>query len=388
MLIFIWIKKVEKSKWILTEKNLENKFDKEKFYKFKKQSYNEDLGWDQKKNFKSYDKNGNKTIFYKISNKGYRKSIYNKKSNMIATFGDSYVFSRQVNDNQTWQEHLSESLNIFVSNYGVGNYGLDQAYLKFLKTKISKKTKIVMFGFVPESICRIQSIWKNYLEFGNIHAFKPHVYLKNQSIRFEKNYLKKKTQIKNLDLIIKKIEKKDRFYKEKFEKRVFKFPYFLSFLKNVEINLKIFLLTFKYIFKKKINIDELENKIFPIVMSKNIDESHNLYKEKYSKELILKTMLEISKNVSSKKRRVIFVIFPQLFDLKKKSKKNYQNFFRGINNQNSNLKILDLTSNFMKKNYKDLFVNDKYGGHLNPKGNKFVADEIKKMINYENYSKK
>ena len=123
-------------------------------------------------------------------------------------------------------------------------------------------------------------------------------------------------------------------------------------------------------------------------MSKNIDESHNLYKEEYSKELILKTMLEISKNVSSKKRRVIFVIFPQLFYLKKKSKKNYQKFFRGINNQNSNLKILDLTSNFMKKNYKDLFVNDKYGGHLNPKGNKFVADEIKKMINYENYSKK
>ena len=29
LLIFIWIKKVEKSKWILTEKNLENKFDKE-----------------------------------------------------------------------------------------------------------------------------------------------------------------------------------------------------------------------------------------------------------------------------------------------------------------------------------------------------------------------
>ena len=158
-----------------------------------------------------------------------------------------------------------------------------------------------MFGFVPESICRIQSIWKNYLEFGNIHAFKPHVYLKNQSLRFEKNYLKKKTQIKNLDLIIKKIEKKDRFYKEKFKKRVFKFPYFLSFLKNVEINIKIFLLTFKYIFKKKINIDELDNKFFPIVMSKNIDESHNLYKEEYSKELIPKTMLEISKNVSSKK---------------------------------------------------------------------------------------
>ena len=43
---------------VLTEKNLENKFDKEKFYKFKKQSYNEDLGWDQKKISKAMIKTG------------------------------------------------------------------------------------------------------------------------------------------------------------------------------------------------------------------------------------------------------------------------------------------------------------------------------------------
>ena len=44
-------------------------------------------------------------------------------------------------------------------------------------------------------------------------------------------------------------------------------------------------------------------------MSKNIDESHNLYKEEYSKELILKTMLEISKNVSSKKEGSFLLFF-------------------------------------------------------------------------------
>ena len=76
------------------------------------------------------------------------------------------------------------------------------------------------------------------------------------------------------------------------------------------------------------------------------------------------------------KKKGHFCYFPQLFDLKK-IKKNYQNFFRGINNQNSNLKILDLTSNFMK-NYKDLFVNDKYGVILTQKEINLLQMKLKK----------
>lgn len=38
---------------------------------------------------------------------------------------------REVNDNETIQYFLSNLTNSFVSNYGVGNYGLDQAVLRF-----------------------------------------------------------------------------------------------------------------------------------------------------------------------------------------------------------------------------------------------------------------
>ena len=61
-----------------TEKNLENKFDKEKFYKFKKQSYNEDLGWDQK-NFKSYDKTGIRQFSIKYQIKVTENQLIIKK---------------------------------------------------------------------------------------------------------------------------------------------------------------------------------------------------------------------------------------------------------------------------------------------------------------------
>ena len=45
---------------------------------------------------------------------------------------------------------------------------------------------------MPETICRIQSSWKNYLEFGNLHGFKPSVYL-DKNLKFKKNFLKKKS---------------------------------------------------------------------------------------------------------------------------------------------------------------------------------------------------
>ena len=72
-----------------------------------------------------------------------------------------------------------------------------------------------------------------------------------------------------------------------------------------------------------------------------------------------------------------FVIFPQLYDLKLKTRVNYQSFFKNFKNQ----KIIDLTSNFLKqKNINSLYINDKYGGHLSYKGNKLVAKELIKEI--------
>jgi len=44
-------------------------------------------------------------------------------------------------------------------------------------------------------------------------------------------------------------------------------------------------------------------------------------------------------------------------------------------------KILDLTNDFLAKNdYQKLYINDKYGGHLNKKGNLFVSKIIMKYL--------
>ena len=54
-----------------------------------------------------YEKGKNNKIKYNIDEYGSRKSIYDPKNAKIISIGDSYVFCRQVSDENTWQNKLS-----------------------------------------------------------------------------------------------------------------------------------------------------------------------------------------------------------------------------------------------------------------------------------------
>ena len=97
-----------------------------------------------------------------------------------------------------------------MKNFGVGNYGLDQAFLR-LKKQIKKddKSKIILLGVCPETIRRNLSLWKHFFEFGNIFNFKPRYAkdrLNNKTI-LETNPIKSFNDYNNLKKIneIKKI---------------------------------------------------------------------------------------------------------------------------------------------------------------------------------------
>jgi len=382
LLIYIYIKILsKKSKWIILNQDLISKFNKEKFNEFKKKNYNYDLGWDKKPNYKNFDLNGYNKIFYSIDKKGFRSSKFKNLENLVATFGDSYAFCRQVKNTDSWQEISSKKIKKFISNYGVGNFGLDQAFLKFKKTKIHKSTKIVIFGFVPETICRIQSCWKYYLEFGNLHGFKPFLKLKKKKLFFHKNLIKKKINFNHLKVIIKKTEKIDRFYKYKYLKYMFKYSYIYSFFKNFSYNISFFYIYAKYFLKKNSEKNNFQNEIFSLVMKKNIQMSHELYKENYSKTILIQLFQRINNCLKKENKKCYFIIFPQLYDLKIKSRKFYQEFYIKMN---TTYNIIDLTDNFLQNdNYKKFYTNDKYGGHLNYKGNVFVSRVICEKLENE-----
>lgn len=62
---------------------------------------------------------------------------------LMAAFGDSFTHCDEVKDAETWEERLAVLLQKNVYNFGVGGYGTDQAYLKFLSVFPKVRTPIV-----------------------------------------------------------------------------------------------------------------------------------------------------------------------------------------------------------------------------------------------------
>ena len=61
--------------------------------------------------------------------------IYRDHPGRINTYGDSFTQCSQVSDGETWQEYLAAHLGEPIRNYGVGGYGVYQAYRRMLRTE-------------------------------------------------------------------------------------------------------------------------------------------------------------------------------------------------------------------------------------------------------------
>tara|TARA_B100001250_G_scaffold210147_2_gene180357 strand:+ start:229 stop:1413 length:1185 start_codon:yes stop_codon:yes gene_type:complete len=371
ILIFLVYNFKKDFKWILNSKDENPNFEKNKLKNFFRNSFDPILGWDRKKNTNGSEFSNSKT-FFKISNFGSRGKLKFKTSK-IAVFGDSFAFCRYVNDEETWEANIEKKIKSNVLNFGVGNYGLDQSFLKYLKIRKKIKSKIIIFNVTPETIARINSYWKHYREFGNLMAFKPFYVLKNGKLILNKIFLKKNHSEKQIYKQINKIKKIDIFYEKKFKKHKFIFPYSLCFLKNLKFYSAIFSLLFIY---KIFNNKEYLNLAISKVYSKNIKEAHNMYKElKYIKKLYA-LILFMDKEIRKDNKKMILIISPQILDFQGKTFNYYCDFYKLLSKK---IYCINLTNYFKKKNLRNLFLKDVYGGHLNKLGN---IKKSKLILNY------
>ncbi len=77
----------------------------------------------------------------------------------IAIFGDSFAFGAQVPFEHTWGYYLENNLkeaglNAEVLNFGVGGYGIDQAFRRWEKEGKAFSPHVVLCGFQPENVKR------------------------------------------------------------------------------------------------------------------------------------------------------------------------------------------------------------------------------------------
>ena len=375
--------------WLITEKDELPVFDSQALHKFLKYSFDSHLGWVRRPN-SSGTENGQKgKITFHIDSFGSRTNSLKKLSPTIAAFGDSYAFCRQVEDDETWESQLGQQNNFGVMNFGVGNYGADQALLRYKSMSLPDTVQVVVMAFVPETICRIQSYWKHYLEFGNTFAFKPRFILdSNDSLTLLNNLIRDKDDYLSYKEKLPEIQKADNFYKKKFRSHQFRFPYIFSFMRHPIIqSLLISSIAIRRACRiLGISSAKIENFPFKLVMTNNLRDAHALYEEDKSKKLLKAILLSFRDEAIRRGHTPLIVVMPQLLDLilGKGTTTSYQKYFRRLS---KSLPVIDFTNKFIQTDFKKLYISDQYGGHLSVKGNSLVAEEISIWLKLHGYKK-
>lgn len=152
----------------------------------------------------------------------------------ISTYGDSYCFCREVDDDETFQHYMAERLDTHVGNYGGGNYGLDQALMRLKRAYPDDPTDYVFVVVTASSIARILSVWKHYQEFGNVLAVKPRYVLEDGDLERIQNPIDEKTELLDLESKADVLRTHDFHYDHWFEPHLAEFPYATDFLDDPE----------------------------------------------------------------------------------------------------------------------------------------------------------
>lgn len=148
----------------------------------KEVEYDRDLGWSTVKNYKTqpYTRQGRRPIVTITHNsKGYRMDheVNETKPKIIIT-GDSLSYGFWVDDKKVVSAKLSKMLGdkYEVINLGVGGYGTDQAFLRFLRDGLPYRPKVVVHALFTNDFSNIVA---NY----QYNVFKPMFVIDNGTLK-------------------------------------------------------------------------------------------------------------------------------------------------------------------------------------------------------------
>lgn len=376
----------KKFQWLIISKDEEPSLSKDGLKKFIPNGYDSELGWVRKPNTVGTENSRDTETKWTVDPKGCRTNPrFEKFDSAISCYGDSFTFCRQVNDNETWEHYLSKLQNTNVQNFGVGNYGLDQALLRLKREYPKNKTNIVILAVVPDTISRILSSWKHYYEYGNTFAFKPRFILKNNNLELVRNYIDTETKFENYKEFLKEIRITDFFYIQKFKKDILRFPYSITIFKSPLRNFRIifWVITIELFKKMEKNMKKIEWNPMKIIMKINLLWRVKLYQNKETIMLLEKIINEYISYAKQNNFVPFFVILPQKDDVSfiRNNFHFYKNFVNTIKTIND-LHVIDITEKLLLENNLDLLYSDDndYGGHFSKIGNQLIANIINEKI--------
>ena len=381
--IIVFVNK--KFQWLIIGKDEHPILSEDGLKKFIAHGYDSELGWIRKPNTKHDEKCQNGISMWNTNSKGARNNPgFENLNSKISCYGDSFTFCRNVNDNETWEHYLSKLKETNVINFGVGNYGVDQALLRMQREYQKNKTETVILGVVPDTISRIVSIWKHYSEYGNTFGFKPRFIIKDNQLQLIQNPIDETLKFHKFENYLDYIKENDFFYKNKFKKDILNFPYCITILKNIRRNFAIiyWILKIQSLKNSKKDFSELELNPMKIIMRINLEWRIKLFQDKQTTTLLKKIMEEFLILSQKNNFKAILIILPQKDDVNfiKNNFHFYEKFLKELNNL-PQLQIIDVTKDFLQVTNLDNLYSEKneYGGHYSQKGNQKIAS----IISYE-----
>jgi hypothetical protein len=99
---------------------------------------------------------------YRYGPAGERKMInYADRPCRVNTYGNSFTHCHQVSDGETWQEHLAAHLGEPIRNFGVGGYGVFQAFFRLRRMEQTRcQATYLIFNIFDDDHQRSLMPWR------------------------------------------------------------------------------------------------------------------------------------------------------------------------------------------------------------------------------------
>ena len=279
----------------------------------------------------------------------------------ISAFGDSFTYGSDVKLADTWEKQLmviDPSLEIL--NYGVGAYGLDQAYLRYLKVGTEYNPQIVFIGFMSENIARSVNVFRAFYTrwYRDVIFTKPRFKVKDGQFILLRNPLSTFEDyeyfLKNESEVLSKLGENDYHYQTKYNRGP------LDFLPSVRL-LKILNHTIR---------TRITDPIF------NLKGMYNANSEAYL--VTVKTFDAFYRKVLENGALPVIIIFPDISDQRRSRNNEKRRYTPLITYLQAKRYYYIDTLDALEPYESRLSVDDlvENWGHYSPLGNRIIARYI------------
>lgn len=365
--------------WLIGPSDETPAFPPELIEKYLRTSFDPDLGWVRRAKTIGEDRLLTRRTTFNIDATGCRLNPgHDGAPSRVAAFGDSYTFCRLVNDDETWPHFLSDSLGTNVRNFGVGNYGLDQALLRIERELPSLDAEVIVIGIVPETIARVQSYWKHYFEYGNILAFKPRFTLQGDRLTLHQCAVQRPEDFATVTQRLDAVRGLDPFYKSKFRDDMLRFPYLWHLPRRWSRHGPILGTLLKGLWRG--DIAAASRRAFNVVMAENARWTHRLYRDPQATALLQALIARFAGACRQAGKTPVLLVMPQPMDRPylDAGTEAYRAFFAA---QADVLPVVDMTADFLAEpDTASLYVEGALGPHVSAKGNRLIADRLAEIV--------